>query len=175
MLKKLLFLLFVFLSLNAFCQDKSNGMKESKYFLRPEIEVIRNYAAYLNFGYQVLPNYAIGAGVGYSVDYKGSVYDIKYSEIMPITLNNRFYLTNSELRLFFDIRIGYIFGLVSRSNNNRKLEFFKEANIYGSVCPGLNYKRWDFGVNLIYYEFTSNTKDSSHFIPCLKIGYNIPL
>ena len=174
-MKKLFLLVFILSSLNAFCQDESDGMKESKYFLRPEIEVIRNYATYLNFSYQVLPNYAIGAGVGYSVDYKGSVYDIKYSEIMPFTLNNRFYLTNSELRLFFDIRIGYIFGLASRSNNNRKLDFFKVANIYGSVCPGLNYKRWDLGVNLIYYEFTSNTKYSSHLIPCLKIGYNIPL
>lgn len=174
-MKKLFLLLFVFSSLNAFCQDEWDGMNESKYFLRPEIEMIRSYAAYLNFGYQVLPNYSIGAGVGYSVDYKGSVYDIRYCEIMPFTLNNRFYLTNSELRLFFDIRIGYIFGLISRSDNHRKLEFFKEANLYGSVCPGLNYKKWDFGVNLIYYEFTSSTKDSSHFIPCLKIGYNIPL
>ena len=176
MLKKLLFLLFVFLSLIAFCQDESDGMKESKYFIRPEIEVIRNYAAYLNFGYQVLPNYSIGAGLGYSMDFKGSVYDIKYSEIMPITLNNRFYLTNSELRLFFDIRVGYIFGIFSGYHESRKLEFFKVANFYGSACLGLNYKKWDFGFNMVFYEIAPyNSRNLTHIIPCLKVGYNIPL
>lgn len=175
-MKKLFFLLLVFLSINALCQEESDRMVESKFYLRPEIEVIRNYAAYINFGYQVFPNYSIGAGIGYSFDYKGSIYDIEYCKIMPFTINNRFYLTNSELRFFVDLRIGYIFGLVSGFHDNKELKFFKVGNFYGSLYPGLNYRKWDFGINLIFYEFApSNYGNLSRFIPCLKFGYNITL
>ena len=175
-MKKLFFLLFVLLSLNALCQEESDRMVESKFFLRPEIEVIRNYAVYVNFGYQVLPNYSVGAGIGYSNDYIGSIYDIEYWRIMPFTINNRFYLTNNELRFFVDFRIGYIFGLVTGFRDNKERKLFKVGNFYGSLYPGLNYRKWDFGINLIFYEFApSSNGNLSRFIPRLKVGYNIAL
>lgn len=166
---------------------REKSSRQKGLILRPEIGVgillddpNGYYSNFIgNIGYQFNPYITLGGGLG--------IHFMENSSTIPFYFDVKGYFSNRVWSPYYNIKLGYSVNLLQ--SNDSYDDFKLGGGIYYAVGLGMNYKNFDFGIEISfmsgesvyhdnYYNYYDNYNyEYDYMFSSLKLtfGYNFPL